>query len=79
MQLIQRVVNYFNPENTLEIGTSVGMGTVALASNTNSQVISLEGCPETAKVAKNQLKAFNITNVYINIGEFSESLKKSCR
>ena len=76
MQLMQRVASYFKSESILEIGTSLGMGTIALASNTNAHVISLEGCPETAKIAKSQLKAFHISNVEIKIGEFSESLKK---
>lgn len=76
MQLIQRVVHYFSPNHIVEIGTSLGMGTIALASQTNAQLISLEGCPETAQVAKTQLQAFSITNAKIIVGEFSESIKK---
>jgi predicted O-methyltransferase YrrM len=76
MQSIQRVVQYFKPKNILEIGTSLGMGTIALASSPDTQVISLEGCPETAAIAKKQLHDFHVSNVEIIIGEFSESIKK---
>jgi len=76
MQLIKSLVHYFKPESILELGTSLGMGTIALASNTTSQIISLEGCPETAQVAKTNLQNFNVSNVEIIIGKFSESIKK---
>lgn len=75
MQHIQRIVAYFTPENTLEIGTSLGMGTMALASYPKSQIISLEGCPETAQIAKKQLDHFDISNVKIILGEFRESIQ----
>ncbi|WP_299684348.1 class I SAM-dependent methyltransferase [uncultured Dokdonia sp.] len=76
MQLIYSITNYFSSKNILEIGTSLGMGTIALALNSNSKVISLEGCPATAQIAKTQLQHFNINNVNIIIGEFRESIKK---
>lgn len=76
MQLLYRITSYFNIKNTLEIGTSLGIGTMALAKESLSQVTSLEGCPETARIAQEQLKAFNISNVQINIGEFSKNLEE---
>jgi len=76
MQLIQRVVQYFSPNHILEIGTSLGMGTIALASHKKAQLISLEGCPETAKIAKTHLQDFMHTDIEIIVGEFSESIQK---
>ncbi len=76
MQSIQRIVQYFKPKNILEIGTSLGMGTIAFASSADAQVISLEGCPETAAIAKKQLHDFHVSNVDIIVGEFSESIKE---
>jgi len=75
MQNMQRIVTYFKPKSILEIGTSLGMGTIALASYDTSQVISLEGCGQTAQIAKKQLHQFEISNVDIVIGEFRESIK----
>ena len=76
MHLIQRIVDYFTPEHILEIGTSLGMGTIALASYPKAKVTSLEGCPETAQIAKTQLQNFAITNTEIIVGEFNKSIKK---
>lgn len=79
MQLIERVVAYFEPKNILEIGTSLGMGTIALSANPESTVTSLEGCPETAAVAQQHLQNFEVFNAHITIGEFGESLQKIAR
>ena len=63
-ELLFRVTNYFQPATILEIGTSLGLATSALAlGNTNANVITLEGCPQTANVAQNQLHQFDCNNV----------------
>ena len=46
-KLLFRIVNYFQPKSILEIGTSLGLATSALALNDFSAVTTLEGCPET--------------------------------
>lgn len=71
-QLLFRVVNYFQPKNILEIGTSLGLATSALALPENSKVITLEGCPETMKHCQLQLQNFN--NVTCVNTEFSKQL-----
>ncbi len=78
-ELLFRVVNYFKPENILEIGTSLGLATSALAlGNENSFLLSLEGCPNTLTVAENlfneKFPDFNVE--FLNV-EFSEFLKNS--
>ena len=56
-ELLIRLIQYFKPENILELGTSVGMGTACLSlGNSQSNITSLEGCPETAGVATIYLK-----------------------
>jgi predicted O-methyltransferase YrrM len=74
-ELLFRVTNYFQPKNILEIGTSLGLATSALAlGNPKAKVITLEGCPETANVAKNQLDNFDCNNVDSVITEFENFL-----
>jgi predicted O-methyltransferase YrrM len=74
-ELLFRIVNYFQPENILEIGTSLGLATSALAlGNKNAKIITLEGCPNTLSIAKIQLQKFNFNTIeYIN-AEFSTYL-----
>ena len=70
-ELLFRITNYFQPESVLEIGTSLGLATSALAlGNKKSKIITLEGCPETAKIAQDQLQKFNINNVESVAKEF---------
>jgi len=74
-ELLFRIVNYFQPESILEIGTSLGLATSALASgNPKVKIITLEGCPETAKVAQEQFKQFGLTNVNSVVIEFEKYL-----
>lgn len=74
-KLLSRLTNYFKPKNILEIGTSLGIGSVALCSGQpNTTITTLEGCPNTAAVAMENFKALNLNNITIKVGEFSETL-----
>ena len=81
-ELLFRITNYFQPESILEIGTSLGLATSALAlGNKNAKIITLEGCPETMNQCQLQLQKFNINNVETVVIEFSTFLKteiKNC-
>jgi predicted O-methyltransferase YrrM len=60
-RLLFRIVNYFKPKTILEIGTSLGLATSALAlGNPKSKITSLEGCSETAKIARQQFDKFDL-------------------
>jgi len=74
-ELLFRVSNYFQPKNILEIGTSLGLATSALAlGSPKAKVITIEGCPNTASIAKNQLNEFDCTNVENIVSEFESFL-----
>lgn len=75
-KLLARCMPYFTPETVLELGTSLGIGTAALATVSSAKVISLEGCPATAAVAKKQLQHFGYSNVDVVVGRFRESITK---
>lgn len=75
-KLLFRIVNYLQPQNILEIGTSLGLATSALSlGNSNAKITTLEGCPETAKVAEKQLQQFGLTNINTIVSEFKNYLK----
>ena len=70
-ELLYRVTNYFKPAAILEIGTSLGLATSALAlGNSKAKVITLEGCPQTSSIAKTQLQEFDCNNVENVVTEF---------
>jgi len=77
-QLLFRLVNYFKPENMLELGTSLGISTIYQASaSTNSRFISLEGCPNTARVAEINLDKLGLKNVGIVVGNIDDTLDEA--
>ena len=49
-KLLFRISKYFKPNSILELGTSLGLATQALAlGNPNSEIITIEGCPKISK------------------------------
>ena len=75
-ELLFRITNYFQPTTILEIGTSLGLATSALAlGNPKTKIITLEGCPNTMAMAKNQLQLYNIKNVECITTEFNDYLQ----
>jgi len=76
-KLLNRIVRYLNILKALELGTSVGLGSVAIAAgNENTSVLTIEGCPETAKLAKDNFNSFNFENIELINGEFDNVLPK---
>lgn len=76
-ELLLRVSNYFKPKSVLEIGTSLGLASSAIAlGSKESFLLSLEGCQNTQSVAENlfnqQFSDFNFD--FVN-SEFSKFLK----
>lgn len=75
-KLLFRVVNYFKPSTILEIGTSLGLATSALAQNNFAEITTLEGCPNTITIAKNQLQLLPLKNkINFVVTEFESYLQ----
>ena len=69
-KLLFRLVRYFETKEILELGTSLGLATVSMAkANPQAIITTVEGCPETAKVARRNFEAMQLKNVYLqNMG-----------
>ena len=58
-KLLYQLNRYFEFNNVLEFGTSLGIGTLNLhLGNPTSKIISLEACPETYQFTSGQLKPY---------------------
>lgn len=77
-QLLFRLINRLKPSNLLELGTSLGITSMYQASpNSNSTLITLEGCAETAAIAKRNFEKAQIKNIHVFIGEFDKRLPQA--
>jgi len=74
-ELLFKIIEYYKPENIIELGTSLGIGTSYLAlPNNKAKVYTIEGCPETAKQASNNFAELNINNINQITGNINEEL-----
>jgi predicted O-methyltransferase YrrM len=77
-QLLFKLVNYFQPNTILELGTSLGLTATYLAkARKKATVYTLEGSPEICNAAKNTFKALLVKNVHIVQGDFKETLPET--
>ena len=76
-QLLYRIVKHFKPKEIFELGTSFGISTLYLSkANLNSNITTFEGCEESAKIALDNFKNLNCTNINTIVGEFGETFSK---
>lgn len=74
-RLLLKITGYFQPKSILEIGTSLGLATTVLAlTDQKSKVITLEGCKNTAAIAKNRFKEMRLKNIELITGNFNSTL-----
>ncbi len=77
-QLLFRMVDYFAPQTILELGTSLGITTAYLASaRPTSQVITLEGSGEVAKIALHNFNKLRLSNIRLVEGNFDNTLQET--
>ena len=79
-KLLYRIIQYYKPKNILELGTSLGISTLYLAkARKKSKVHTLEGCPETAKIAEQNFIKMDAKNINLILGDFQNNLKNNLR
>lgn len=70
-QLIYRLAKDNNPKSIIELGTCLGITTAYLSKACpEADVITIEGCPETAKVAYRNFSELGLENVELQVGNF---------
>ena len=75
-QFLFQLVHFYQIENILELGTSLGISTAYLAfgNPTKTKVFSIEGCIQTSKLAKQNLDQLGLSNVSLYQGAFKDRL-----
>lgn len=74
-QLLFRIIDAYQPNNILELGTSLGITTSYLASaKANANVITMEGASAIAAIAKENFASLQLQNIDIVQGNFDFTL-----
>ena len=74
-RLLFDIVHHFKPNTILELGTSLGISSLYLAAaNQSAKVFTIEGCPETARLAQQNFDALKVQNIELSVGQFDKIL-----
>lgn len=74
-QLLYRMVRYYQPQNILELGTSLGITTRYLSlGKPSARLITIEGSAEVARVAESGLQKDGVENCRLVKGDFDKEL-----
>ncbi|MDP6909786.1 MAG: class I SAM-dependent methyltransferase, partial [Flavobacteriales bacterium] len=75
-QLLFRLAKHFLPKTMIELGTSLGIGSLYQSlGNQEGKLITFEGCPNTAAIARTQFETLGLQNIQIIEGNFDETLQ----
>lgn len=76
-QRLFKLANFLQPRTVLELGTSLGLGTLYLTAGSpeKARVVSLEGCPQCAEIARMHLEMLHLQRAEVVTGPFSDTLQ----
>lgn len=76
-KLLYRLSNYFEPENSLELGTSLGIATAALhLGSPEAKITTIEGCPNISAFSKSNFEVFKLKNIEVITGDFNVEIEQ---
>jgi predicted O-methyltransferase YrrM len=71
--LLSRLAAEFGKPDIIEFGTSLGFSTMYMATGSpGSAIYSIEGCPSTSEIAKENFREAGINNIHILTGSFED-------
>ncbi len=74
-ELLFRLIDHLNPSSILELGTSIGISASYFALSDKRRTIdTIEGCPQTAHIAKQTFEKLKCRNVNQYVGQFRDVL-----
>ncbi|MEI7597305.1 MAG: class I SAM-dependent methyltransferase [Bacteroidota bacterium] len=73
-KLLFNLCMYFQPQKGLELGTSLGISALyQVFGSKKMTLITLEGCPNTSKIAQQIFKNAGLNNIEIRVGDFNKT------
>ena len=75
-QLLYRIVQYYQPATTIELGTSLGITTCYLAKgNEAGRVFTFEGSASIATIAQKNFQHLQLKNIRLTLGDFAKTFQ----
>jgi len=75
--VLWKLVHFYQPEQILELGTSIGTGVITMKSaNPNSHVTTVEGCDETLRRAYQQFYVWKLEKLFPVCSDFDGFLNR---
>ena len=75
-RLLAKLIRYFKPNQMLELGTSLGITTLYMASAGKTEITTVEGVKNIGKTAQENFEKLQAENIRLIISDFSEALGK---
>lgn len=74
-QLLYRLVKHYQPQNIVELGTSLGLTTAYLATaNPDANIVTIEGSEAVHRIAKDNFNTLHLQNIEALHGNFDTVL-----
>ena len=74
-RLLFRLIQHFQAHTVIDLGTSLGLTTAYMAKAPSvGLVLSFEGCPQTADIARQNFEQLGIRNTKVVVGNLDETL-----
>jgi predicted O-methyltransferase YrrM len=74
-RLLFRLSRHVQPNNILELGTSLGLSSLYLAyGSPSSNIITIEGCPNISKIAADNFQKASMYKIQLETGNFDDKL-----
>ena len=74
-KLLFRLIQHFKPSTIFDLGTSLGITTIYESKAYEySKISTFEGCPATAKLARDNFEELDCKNIEIIVGNIDETL-----
>lgn len=75
-RLLHRIITYFGYSNVIELGTSLGLNSIYMASvSPQVKITTFEGANEIASLALGHFEALNVENIQMIEGNIDDTLK----
>lgn len=74
-KLLYRIAKYFSVKSALELGTSLGLGSIALSLNKNLHLTTVEACKNTIEIANSSAESLALHHIHFVNSTFDTYLE----